>query len=104
MSRACARTTEPRIEFGCVTTKDIVQLIYRPDETQGNAKDYEFSKDTMEARWAAGHDDARRTLDRSPWLAPMPRDADARTFDVKASRPDAEDLRPNLPRAPATAR
>jgi NTE family protein len=76
-------------EFGCVTTMDIVQLIYRPDETEGNAKDYEFSRTTMEARWAAGRDDATRTLDQSPWLAPMPRGAGARTFDVRASRQDA---------------
>ena len=69
-------------EFGCVTTMDIVELIYRPDEPQGQTKDYEFSPDTMRQRWAEGVADATVTLMASPWLAPMPPDAGARTFDV----------------------
>ena len=38
--------------FGCVTTMDIVQLIYRPKEAPGHAKDYEFGRGSMLARWA----------------------------------------------------
>jgi NTE family protein len=68
--------------FGCVTTMDIVQLIYRPTDIQGHSKDYEFSRATMEARWAQGVADAQATLAASPWLAPMPPDIGARTFDV----------------------
>jgi NTE family protein len=68
--------------FGCVTTMDIVQLIYRPTEVQGHAKDYEFSRATMRARWARGLSDAQTTLLASPWLAPMPPELGARTFDV----------------------
>jgi len=68
--------------FGCVTTMDIVQLIYRPHELQGCAKDYEFSRPTMEARWNQGLADAQETLFASPWLAPMPPEIGARTFDV----------------------
>jgi NTE family protein len=68
--------------FGCVTTMDIVQLIYRPSDIQGHAKDYEFSRATMEARWARGLADAQTTLLASPWLAPMPPEIGARTFDV----------------------
>jgi NTE family protein len=68
--------------FGCVTTMDIVQLIYRPTDVQGQSKDYEFSRATMEARWAQGLGDARTTLLASPWLAPMPPEVGARTFDV----------------------
>jgi len=68
--------------FGCVTTMDIVQLIYRPTDIQGHSKDYEFSRGTMEARWAQGVADAQATLAASPWLAPMPPDIGARTFDV----------------------
>lgn len=68
--------------FGCVTTMDIVQLIYRPTENQGQSKDYEFSRATMKARWAQGLADARATLLASPWLAPMPPEIGARTFDV----------------------
>lgn len=68
--------------FGCVTTMDIVGLIDRPREVQGHAKDYEFSRRTMEARWARGRADAETTLRASPWLAPMPPELGARTFDV----------------------
>jgi NTE family protein len=68
--------------FGCVTTMDIVQLIYRPKEPQGASKDFEFSRSTMRARWAQGRADAETTLAASPWLEPMPPEAGARTFDV----------------------
>jgi NTE family protein len=67
---------------GCVTTMDIVQLIYRPDEPQGYLKDFEFSRPTMERRWQEGLSDARTTLRASPWLAPMPSDIGVRVFDV----------------------
>lgn len=72
--------------YGCVTTMDIVQMIYRPDDGQGHAKDYEFSRTTMLARWDQGLKDARETLLASPWLAPMPPDLGARTFDVTGDR------------------
>jgi NTE family protein len=68
--------------FGCVTTMDIVQLIYRPRDPQGAAKDYEFGRATMNARWAQGYSDARSTLFASPWLAPMPKEVGVRVFDV----------------------
>jgi NTE family protein len=67
---------------GCVTTMDIVQLIYRPDEPQGWLKDFEFSRPTMDLRWQQGLADARTTIQASPWLAPMPSDLGVRVFDV----------------------
>jgi NTE family protein len=69
-------------QHGCVTEMDIALLIYRPNEPQGAAKDFEFSRPTMEARWQAGLDDARATLQASPWLAPPARDVGVRVFDV----------------------
>jgi NTE family protein len=69
-------------EFGCVTEMDIAQLIYRPHEPQGASKDYEFSRATMDARWAQGLADARTTLLAAPWLAPKPREVGVRIFDV----------------------
>ena len=68
--------------FGCVTTMDIVQLIYRPHDSQGMSKDFEFSRATMKCRWDQGAKDARITLAASPWLAPPPPEAGARVFDV----------------------
>src|SRR5262249_32321734 len=69
-------------EHGCVTTMDIVQLIYRPDEPQGFLKDFEFSRPAMEMRWQQGLADARTNLQAAPWLAPMPSEVGVRVFDV----------------------
>ena len=69
-------------EHGCVTEMDIVQLIYRPMAPQGGAKDFEFSRSTMQARWQQGLSDARTTLQASPWLAPYPKEVGVRVFDV----------------------
>src|SRR5260221_458116 len=68
--------------FGCVTEMDIVQLVYRPFEPQGAAKDYEFSRGTMNARWEQGLSDATTTLCAAPWLAPNPKEVGVRVFDV----------------------
>lgn len=77
---------EPEVEFlreiACVTTMDIAHLIYRPEETQGPYKDYEFTRRTMQERWAKGFSDTRLTLAASPWLEPAPPRVGARTFDV----------------------
>ena len=70
-------------DFGCVTTMDIAHLIYRPGEPQGPAKDFDFSRQAMEARWRAGRADAQVTLAASPWLAPIDPAQGARTFDVR---------------------
>lgn len=68
--------------FGCVTRMDIVRLSYRPDEPQGQAKDYEFGPTTMAARWAKGLSDAKMVLTSSPWLEPMQDETGARVFDL----------------------
>jgi NTE family protein len=72
--------------FGCVTEMDIVQLIYRPFAPQGAAKDFEFSRGTMNARWEQGKSDAIATLEEAPWLAPMPHGVGVRLFDVMHDR------------------
>lgn len=69
-------------ELGCVSRMDVALIIYRPDERQGASKDYEFSRATMQARWDRGLSDARATLEAAPWLAPMPPEVGARSFDV----------------------
>jgi NTE family protein len=79
--------------FGCVTTMDIVQLIYRPEDPQGPSKHYEFSRAAMRARWAQGLSDARATLQASPWLSRMSPEVGARTFDVLMDRRTAASIR-----------
>lgn len=41
---------------------NIVQLIYRAKTYEGESKDYEFSRRSMEEHWRAGYHDAVRTL------------------------------------------
>jgi NTE family protein len=41
---------------------NIVQLVYRSATYEGQSKDYEFSRRTMEEHWQAGYDDATTTL------------------------------------------
>ncbi|GAB4143608.1 MAG: DUF3734 domain-containing protein [Sphingomonadales bacterium] len=69
-------------DFGCVTLMDVALLIYRPDAPQGPTKDYEFSRATMDARWAQGRADAQTTLAASPWMGPRAREEGLRVFDV----------------------
>lgn len=46
----------------------IVHLIYRAKLYEGNSKDYEFSRLTMQEHWATGAEDVRRTLNTGDWL------------------------------------
>ncbi len=41
---------------------NIVQLIYHSPTYEGESKDYEFSRRTMEDHWRAGHDNAHNSL------------------------------------------
>ncbi|MDT8333911.1 DUF3734 domain-containing protein, partial [Roseomonas gilardii] len=41
---------------------NIVQLIYRSPTYEGQSKDYEFSRRTMEEHWRSGYDNALATL------------------------------------------
>jgi NTE family protein len=86
-------------EFRCVTTMDIVELIYRPEHSLGQSKDYEFDRLTMETRWAQGLSDARETLMAAPWLEPMPPEVGARTFDVRANGPIGDTSKNSLNKA-----
>jgi len=47
---------------------NVLQMIYHHADYEGDSKDYEFSKWTMREHWAAGLEDARRTLSRPEWL------------------------------------
>ena len=41
---------------------NIIHLIYRSQSYEGDSKDFEFSRLTMEEHWRAGYHDAKRTL------------------------------------------
>ncbi|HTZ03122.1 MAG TPA: patatin-like phospholipase family protein [Xanthobacteraceae bacterium] len=63
---------------------NIVHLIYRARNYEGQSKDYEFSRLSMEEHWRAGLNDARRTL-RHPEVLQRPENhAGVLTFDLAA--------------------
>jgi NTE family protein len=62
---------------------NIVHLIYRSRVYEGIAKDYEFSRRTMEEHWQVGYDDAVRTLSHPEVLEPPDRSEGVRTFDFE---------------------
>jgi NTE family protein len=61
---------------------NIIQLIYRAKTYEGDSKDYEFSRRSMEEHWRAGYHDAVRTL-RHPEVLSRPKTRDGVfTFDL----------------------
>lgn len=60
---------------------NIVQLIYHSKKYEGIAKDFEFSRRTMEEHWLAGHDDAVRSLGHPEVLQRPDTLEGVRTFD-----------------------
>lgn len=46
----------------CRKVYNLAQLIYRSKQYEGDSKDYEFSRASMEDHWRAGYHDTRRTL------------------------------------------
>ncbi|ACA19127.1 Patatin [Methylobacterium sp. 4-46] len=61
----------------------ILQLIYRRKTYEGNAKDYEFSRQTMLEHWSAGRSDVRRSFRHREWLARCrPDEAGVAVFDL----------------------
>jgi NTE family protein len=54
---------------------NLIQLIYRSKEYEGDSKDYEFSRRSMEDHWRTGYHDTIRTL-RHPQVLERPRSLD----------------------------
>jgi NTE family protein len=60
----------------------ILQMIYQQKSYEGNARDYEFSPDSMHEHWKNGHEDTVRSLKRKDWLAMPPKHVGVVTHDV----------------------
>jgi NTE family protein len=61
---------------------NLVQLIYRSKGYEGDSKDYEFSRTSMEEYWRAGYHDTTRRL-RHPEVLERPKSLDGVfTFDL----------------------
>ncbi|MBL8551124.1 MAG: patatin-like phospholipase family protein [Hyphomonadaceae bacterium] len=75
-------------EVGDPHVYNIVELIYRPRNYEGDNKDFEFSRLTMEEHWKAGMNDTRRTL-RHPEIFQHPDGGDGiLTFDITSDGRD----------------
>jgi NTE family protein len=61
-ARMLAQASDPAVY-------NIVHLIYRSASYEGQSKDFEFSRRTMEEHWRAGYDDATVTLAHPEVLA-----------------------------------
>ena len=61
---------------------NIVQLIYRSKHYEGNSRDYEFSRLTMQDHWRSGYHDALRTLRHPEVLARPANGESVFTFDL----------------------
>jgi NTE family protein len=60
----------------------ILQMIYQRQVYESNARDYEFSGDSMHEHWQAGLDDTRKTLSRKDWVSIPPKGVGIVTHDV----------------------
>jgi NTE family protein len=65
---------------------NIVHLIYRARPYEGIAKDFEFSRRTMEEHWQSGYSNARQTLANPEVLQLPDRLEGVRTFDIGEDR------------------
>ena len=63
-----------------------MHLIYRAQPYEGIAKDFEFSRRTMEEHWRTGYSNARQTL-ANPEVLQLPNRLEGvRTFDIGQER------------------
>src|SRR5262249_10740559 len=65
---------------------NIVHLIYRAKKYEGSAKDYEFSRRTMEEHWLAGYRDTAESLSHREIFEPPERSEGVRTFDYSSTQ------------------
>ncbi len=77
-ARLLARASDPAVY-------NLVQLIYQSATYEGQSKDYEFSRTTMEEHWAAGRRDAERTLSHPEVLVPSDQPFAVQTFDFTSA-------------------
>jgi NTE family protein len=73
-ARLLAQASDPAVY-------NIVQLVYRSATYEGQSKDYEFSRRTMEEHWEAGRRDALVTLSHPEVLVPPAAAHSVQTFD-----------------------
>jgi NTE family protein len=90
---ALAATAEAKLlaEASDPAAYNIVQLIYHSPTYEGQAKDYEFSRQSMEEHWRAGHRDATRALDHPETLRLPDDPSGVAVFDFTRQQGPASD-------------
>jgi NTE family protein len=58
-------------DCGCAAIMHLVEINAEPLDGETNARDYDFSQSSIQARWAAGYADTRRMIARRPWDEPV---------------------------------
>ena len=58
-------------DWGCATTMHLIEINAAPIDGETNARDYDFSRAAIRARWQAGYADTRRMIERRPWDDPI---------------------------------
>jgi len=53
--------------YGCATTMHLIEINAPYLAGDGFSRDFDFSRQTVEARWQAGYADTRLVLERRPW-------------------------------------
>ena len=61
---------------------NVVELIYHAQNHEGDSKDYEFSRESMDSHWRSGVEDGRRTLSHPDALSRPAKEQGVRTFDI----------------------
>jgi NTE family protein len=84
----------------CSTPIDIFHLIYRDKPYEGDSKDYEFSRATVEDHWEVGMRDVRRALTQPEALVSNAEANGVTTYDL--GEPDAVCIKRPMAPSPST--
>jgi NTE family protein len=57
--------------WGCTTAMHLIEINAEPIDGETNARDYDFSRGAIQARWQAGYADTRRMIEQRPWDNPI---------------------------------
>ncbi len=80
-ARGRDRWCKEATELATVHQTSVIHLVYQDKEWEGQAKDYEFSAQTMNLHWDTGHNDIVKTLAHDDWLRLPPQGEEFVTHD-----------------------
>ena len=76
-----------RAKLADLPALSIIQLVYQQAAWEGQAKDYDFSQESMRAHWSSGLRDTRNTLAHRDWLDLPPEEVGIVTHDIHRPTP-----------------